>query len=135
MKMYPEFLDVARNIEGTVNSAGVHPAGIVICKNPIDQHIPLRESKGQICSQFDGPEVEELGLLKFDLLGVKTLTVINETFKTIKERHGIDIDLDSLEPNDKKVFDILEEAIEHKRNLGGSPLEIILAREGMVIDL
>lgn len=107
MKMYPEFLDVAKHIEGTVNSAGVHPAGIVICKHPIDEHIPLRESKGQVCSQFDGPEVEELGLLKFDFLAIKTLTLIEKTVKMIQERHGVELDVDKLEPDDPKVFDLL----------------------------
>lgn len=107
MQRYPKFLDIARNIEGTVNSAGVHPAGIVICKNPIAEHIPLRESKGQICSQFDGPEVEELGLLKFDFLAIKTLTLIENTVQMIKARHGITLDIDHLEPDDPKVFDLL----------------------------
>jgi len=118
MKMYPDLLDVSRHIEGTVNSAGVHPAGIVICKNPIDEHIPLRESKGQICSQFNGPEVEELGLLKFDFLAIKTLTLIENTVKMIRERHGIDIDVDNLEPNDSKVFDFLNGKIRNMDNRG-----------------
>ena len=118
MKMYPDLLDVSRHIEGTVNSAGVHPAGIVICKNPIDEHIPLRESKGQICSQFNGPEVEELGLPKFDFLAIKTLTLIESTVKMIRERHGIDIDVDNLEPNDSKVFDFLNGKIRNMDNRG-----------------
>lgn len=107
MKKYPTLLDAARHIEGTVSSAGVHPAGIVICKNPIAEHLPLRESKGQICSQFDGPEVEDLGLLKFDFLAIKTLTLIENTVQMIKDRHGESIDLDCLEPNDPKIFRLL----------------------------
>ena len=125
MKRYPDFLDAARHIEGAVNSAGVHPAGIVICKNPIDQHIPLRESKGQVCSQFDGPEVEDLGLLKFDFLAIKTLTLIENTVKMIRDRHGDVkdpkgnvVDIDFLEPNDPKVFALLNGKYNNMDNRG-----------------
>jgi len=118
MERYPYLLDTARNLENTVSSAGVHPAGIIICKNPIADQIPLRDGKGQICSQFDGPEVEELGLLKFDFLALKTLTVVDETIKLIKKRHNIDLDIDNLEPNDKKVFALLNGAYQKMDNRG-----------------
>ena len=102
MNRYPELLDCCMHIEKTNSSAGVHPAGIIICKNDIYDHVPLKESKGQIASQFTGPEVEDLGLLKFDFLALKTLTVVDDAIKMIKERYNIDID--NLEPNDAKVF-------------------------------
>ena len=101
---YGDLLDYAMHCEKVVSSAGVHAAGIVACKDRISDHVPMRESKGQLCSQFTGPEVEELGLLKFDFLALKTLTVIDDTLKLIKQRHGLDIDIDNLEPNDQKVF-------------------------------
>jgi len=104
---YPPIYDCARHMEGKVSNAGVHPAGIIVCANPITDHIPLRDSKGQICSQFDGPEVEELGLLKFDFLALKNLTLIDGTVKLVQERQGVDIDVDNLEPNDPKVFALL----------------------------
>jgi DNA polymerase III subunit alpha len=104
MMRYPDLVDCCSRIEKTNSSHGVHPAGIVICKNNIYDHVPLKESKGQIASQFTGPEVESLGLLKFDFLALKTLTVVEDTLKRIKERHGLTIDVDKLEPNDKKVF-------------------------------
>lgn len=114
MQRYPELLDCVRFIEGVVSSAGVHPAGILVCKDPVIEHVPLRVSKGVISSQFDGPEVEHLGLLKFDLLALRTLTVVDKTLKMIKKRHPNtkDLDLDLLEPNDKKVFAMLNGQIQ-----------------------
>jgi DNA polymerase-3 subunit alpha len=107
MHKYPKLMACVLKIEGTLKSAGVHPAGILVCKDPVIEHVPLRASKGVTCSQFDGPEVEYLGLLKFDLLALKTLTVVDKTVQMIKMRHKKDIDVDELEPNDPKVFKIL----------------------------
>jgi DNA polymerase III subunit alpha len=101
---YPKLLETVRRVEGSISSAGVHAAGIVVCKNPIYQHIPLRESKGAICSQFVMSEVEDLGLLKLDMLALKTLTIIENTIQMIKSRSGVEIDIDNLEPNDPNVF-------------------------------
>jgi DNA polymerase-3 subunit alpha len=115
---YPKLMRSVRNLEGVLSSSGVHPAGIVICKDRIDKYIPLRENKKQICSQFDGPEVEDLGLLKFDLLALKTLTIVEETLTLVKERHGVDIEIDNLEPDDKKVFDMLNGDIDGMDNRG-----------------
>jgi len=115
---YPNLLSSVRHLEGVLSSSGVHPAGVVICKDRIDKYIPLRDSKGQICSQFDGPEVEALGLLKFDLLALKTLTVVDNTLKLIKLRHNKNIPIDDIEPNDQKVFDMLNGEIKGVDNRG-----------------
>jgi len=115
---FPELVDAVKHLEGVLSSSGVHPAGVVICKEEIDKYIPLRDSKGQICSQLDGPEVEDLGLLKFDLLALKTLTVVEDTLKFIKDRHGISIDIDKLEPNDPKVFALLNGKLRGMDNRG-----------------
>jgi len=115
---YPDLLDCLLHIEKTIAYSGVHASGIVVCKNPITDHIPLRESKDQICTQFVGPEVEELGLLKFDFLGLKTMTVINETVKLVKERHGIELNLNNLEPNDPKVLSIFNGSYNNMDNRG-----------------
>lgn len=104
---FPKLFDMTRGIEGTISSAGVHPAGIIVCKRPVMEVVPLRQaSHGVVCTQFEGPEAEALGLLKFDLLALKTLTVLDNTVKMIKARHGKDIDIDKLDPNDHKVFEI-----------------------------
>lgn len=115
---YPDLLDCILHIEKTVAYSGVHAAGIVVCKDPISDHVPLRESKDQICTQLVGPEVEELGLLKFDFLGLKTLTVIDETLKLIKDRHGKDIDIDSLDPVDSKVLSLFNGSYPNMDNRG-----------------
>lgn len=109
---YPELFKAALYVEGVLASAGVHPAGTMVCKDPVIEHIPLRTSHGSICSQYDMSEVEELGLLKFDILALKTLTVIDETVKLIKKRHPDDqvaqnLDVDLLDPVDRKVFAVL----------------------------
>jgi DNA polymerase-3 subunit alpha len=115
---YPKLLSSVRHLEGVLSSSGVHPAGVVICKDRIDKYIPLRESKGQVCSQFDGPEVEDLGLLKFDLLALKTLTVVDDTLSMVKERHGEDVAIDDLEPNDQRVFAMLNGKLKGMDNRG-----------------
>jgi len=107
MHRYPELLECARDIEGTISSHGIHPAGVVICKTPVIEQVPLRVKGDIITAQFDSKEVEKLGLLKFDLLALKTLTVVDRCLKMIKTRHNKDIDIDNLEPNDSNVFDIL----------------------------
>ena len=118
MQKYPKLLDAVRHVENTVSSAGVHPAGIIICKDPIAKHIPLRESKGAICSQFVMSEVDELGLLKLDMLAIKTLTVIEDTIQMIKKRYGIYIDIDNLEPTDKNVFKLFNGGYKNMDNRG-----------------
>jgi len=119
---YPELLDAAMHIENTISSSGVHAAGIVICKDPITDHIAVRESNDQICSQFDKDEVEELGLLKFDFLAIKTLTVIEDTVKMIRERHPDkikdDFDIDKLEPTDNKVLSLFHGGQKNMDNWG-----------------
>jgi DNA polymerase-3 subunit alpha len=106
MDKYPKLYEHAKNMEGTLKSCGTHASGLIVCKEPVADHIPLMLTKGSINSQYDGPEVEELGLLKFDILGLKTLTVIEDTVQLIKKRTGEFIDVDALIPNETKVFDL-----------------------------
>lgn len=120
MQKYPSLLKVAKYIEGTISSPGVHPAGICICKTPIIEQVPLRVKQGVVASQYDMHEVEELGLLKFDLLAIKTLTVIDKTERMVKERHenAKDLNTDSLEPNDANVFAMLNGEIKNMDTKG-----------------
>ena len=104
MHKYPKLLECARHIEGTLYAAGVHPAGIIVSKNKVIDHVPLRVSKGVICSQYDKEEIEKVGLLKFDLLAIKTLTVMDKTLKMIEKRHNKQIDIDKLDPTDNVVL-------------------------------
>ena len=125
---YPLLFQSALYIEGVLASAGVHPAGIMACKDLVIDHIPLRTSHGVVSSQYDMAEVEELGLLKFDILALKTLTVIDKTIKMIKERYpnspeAQKLDIDLVEPNDKKVFAVLNGENPHIDTRGVFQLE------------
>ena len=104
---YPEVFSYARKVTGTLSAAGVHPAGIIACRDPIIDHVPLRLSGDAICTQYDMMEVEELGLLKFDFLALKTLTLIDHCLALIKANYTKVYDLNKLEPEDKDVFEML----------------------------
>lgn len=103
-----ELLDMAMKLEGLPRHASMHAAGVVIGQKPIDEFVPL--SKGAddaITTQFTMTTIEELGLLKMDFLGLRTLTVIQDAVRNIKQSKGIDIDIDHLDMNDKEVYEML----------------------------
>jgi DNA polymerase III subunit alpha len=113
-QQYPKLFETALRMEGTITSPGEHAAGIVLCNRPIVELIPMRHDKDEgFCSQFDKTEVEPLGLLKYDFLGLKNLRIIDKCVKMVKERHGVDIDINSLEPNDPRVFAMLNSGHVH----------------------
>lgn len=95
-------------LEGSVRQAGVHACGILIGKNPLDEHIPLMPTKDDtmLSTQYDGRFVEAIGLLKMDFLGLRTLTIIKEAIANIKLSTGIDIDIDALDFADIKTFEL-----------------------------
>lgn len=110
IKKYPKVFEYAQKVEGSLSSSGVHPAGIIVCKDPITQHVPLRTSSGVVCTQYDLKEVEELGLLKFDFLALNTLTMINHCVQMIEKRRWDNkkhIDINGIKPVKQKVFDML----------------------------
>ncbi len=95
-------------LEGSVRQAGVHACGILIGKNPLDEHIPLMPTKDEVMlsTQYDGRFVEAIGLLKMDFLGLRTLTIIKEAIANIKLSTGIDLDIDAIDFADKKTFEL-----------------------------
>lgn len=103
-------IDVAMAVEGLQRHTSTHAAGVVISKEPITNYVPLLRNKEAITTQFNMTELEELGLLKMDFLGLRTLTVIRDTVDLIKENHGIDIDFDSIKFDDPKVFEVFSKA-------------------------
>jgi len=111
LSRHKEFVEICRHVEGAASHCTVHPAGLIVSNRKIVELAPMRVASGQICSQFDGPEMEDIGLLKFDILALKTLSVIESTLKMVKKRYGKDIDIDALEPNDKNVFDMLNRGL------------------------
>lgn len=97
-------IDTARKLEGLPRHTSIHAAGVVISKDPLTEIIPLALSNDLVVTQFDMTEIEELGLLKMDFLGLRNLTVIKDTIKDIKKNYGVDIDIENIDVNDKNVI-------------------------------
>ena len=101
-------LDIAMGLEGMPRQASTHACGIVITKEPVDTYVPLYVRDGQIATQYIMTTLEELGLLKMDFLGLRTLTVIQDTINLVKENKGIDVKFDK-EMSDPKVYKLWQE--------------------------
>lgn len=103
-----EIIDTALKIENLKRSAGIHAAGVVIGRDPLVEHLPLRRGDhGEVVTQFDMKGVEQLGLLKMDFLGLRNLTVIELTKDNVRLNEGCDIDVDNLDFADPKVYEML----------------------------
>ena len=103
-----ELLTVARSLEGLPRHASTHAAGVVISDRPMVEYLPLAKGQdGETVTQFDMKYVEKAGLIKFDFLGLKTLTVIDTALKIIKEHLGTDIDLHKIPLDDAETYDLL----------------------------
>ncbi|MFH1077542.1 MAG: DNA polymerase III subunit alpha [Pseudomonadota bacterium] len=103
-----ELLTIAQVLEGLPRHASTHAAGVVISDKPLVDYLPLyRGSKGEVMTQYDMKCVESIGLIKFDFLGLRTLTVIAHASNLIKERTGNAPDFARLDMNDKKTFEML----------------------------
>ena len=100
-----ELIDMSKRLEGLPRHTSMHAAGVVICSRPAEELLPLsRGADGSITTQFTMTTIEELGLLKMDFLGLRTLTVIRDAVNLIGKSRGIHIDIDHLDYDDKKVF-------------------------------
>ena len=102
-------IDVSKTLEGLPRHSSTHAAGVVIASKPLVEYVPLQRNEDMIVTQFDMTTLEELGLLKMDFLGLRTLTVMSDTVKMIKENRGIDIDLDKIDFEDKNVYNMIGE--------------------------
>lgn len=102
-----EIIDVAMRLEGMPRQTSEHAAGVVICGEPIVEHVALSRNGDDITTQYDKVMIERLGLLKMDFLGLKTLTDISEAIKYIKEDKGVDIDFHVLGYDDPKVYELI----------------------------
>lgn len=104
-----ELLDLSRKLEGSARHTGIHAAGIVIAPGPLDDYVPVyRDKNGELATQFEMKTLEQLGLVKMDFLGLKTLTELNQMKQLIKERHGIDVDYKKLSFDDERVFQLFQ---------------------------
>ncbi|MDR1689750.1 MAG: DNA polymerase III subunit alpha [Clostridiales bacterium] len=103
-------LDFSLKLEGLPRHASTHAAGVVICNKPINEYVPLNVNDGVITTQFPMNTIEELGLLKMDFLGLRTLTVIQNARLAAEENNNIKIDMDRIDYGEKPVYDIISQA-------------------------
>ncbi len=100
-------INISKELEGMLRHASTHAAGVVISKNPIDEYVPLYKHQDAISTQFTMTTLEELGLLKMDFLGLRTLTVIRDALDLIEKNHNIKIDFSKMDYDDPKVYELL----------------------------
>ena len=100
-------IDLARELEGLPRHASVHAAGIVISKLPLIEYVPLQNLKGTVVTQFDKDKIEELGLLKMDFLGLRTLTIIADTLANVKKNFGVEVDIGNISEEDELTAKML----------------------------
>lgn len=108
-----KILDTAKHFEGVARHASVHACGVVIGSEPLTNYLPLQrapQDQNMLITQFEMRSIEDLGLLKMDLLGLRNLTIIEHTIKLIDEIRGEKIDINNLPEGDKKTFGLLSNA-------------------------
>ncbi len=111
-----ETLQYARRLEGNVRNTGVHACGVIICRDPITDWVPVATAVDKnpgasgndkmIVTQYEGSIIEDTGLIKMDFLGLKTLSIIKEAIHNIKETRGIDVDIDAIDIADPKTYEL-----------------------------
>ncbi len=103
-------MKMASILEGSVRNTGIHACGVIITPDVITNYVPvaLAKDSDMWCTQFDNSVVESAGLLKMDFLGLSTLTLIKDAVKNIKQRHGIDIDIDAIPLDDEKTYQLFQ---------------------------
>ncbi len=102
-----ELLDMARKLEGLARHASTHAAGVVIGPEPLTERVPLQLTNNQVVAQHEMGDIEKLGLLKMDFLGLRNLTVMDRAVKEIERTHGVKLVLDELPFDDEKTFDLI----------------------------
>ncbi|MDR1168853.1 MAG: DNA polymerase III subunit alpha [Heliobacteriaceae bacterium] len=103
-----KLVDMAKAIEGIKNNVGTHAAGVIISHKPLSEIVPVQPSKdGIIVTEYPMADLEKLGLLKMDFLGLRNLTIIKNTMKLIKQRHGIEFDINKIPLDDKPTYEML----------------------------
>jgi len=110
-KKYPDVLKHAKRLEGLAKNLGIHAAGVVVAPSDVEEYVPLevrkKDGKDIVVTALDMHGVSAMGLVKLDVLGLRTLTVLRNCLDAVEERHGLDIDLESdVELNDKDVLDL-----------------------------
>lgn len=106
-ELIKKMVDMAIKVEGVPRNCGMHAAGVLIAPEAVDTYVPLARNGDEIVTEFDMIEIEHLGLLKMDFLGLVTLTDIKKALDYVKENHGINIDFYNMEYDDPKVFELI----------------------------
>ena len=104
-----QLIDMSLRLEGLPRHASTHAAGVVIADKPVDDYVPLNTNDGLVTTQYPKDTVEELGLLKMDFLGLRTLTVVRLAIEEIKRNKNIDIDMYNWDYNDPKVYEMISQ--------------------------
>lgn len=100
-------IDISKSLEGLPRHSSTHAAGVVISAAPLDEYVPLAKNDNTIVTQFTMTTLEELGLLKMDFLGLRTLTVIRDAVENIGRTRGIKLDMDKIDLEDKEVYEMI----------------------------
>jgi len=105
-----QMIQTAKKLEGNIRNTGIHACGVVITPGDITQYVPVKTDKGadMLVTQFDNSVAEEAGLLKMDFLGLKTLSIIKDAVRIVKERHGVEIDPEELPLEDSKTYELFK---------------------------
>jgi DNA polymerase III subunit alpha len=101
-----EIIDLGKRLEGLCRNAGMHAAGVVIADQPLENFVPLCKNGDDLLTQFEGPIVEKVGLLKMDFLGLRTLTTLQRSIDLVKQTKGIEIDIEKIDFTDRAVLDL-----------------------------
>ena len=105
-----QVLHEAERLDGSVRNTGIHAAGIIIAPKDLTELIPVCTAKDSSLwvTQIEGSIIEDAGVIKMDFLGLKTLTIIKNALRLIKENHGLEIDIDTIPLDDKKTFELYQ---------------------------
>ncbi|MBP9872454.1 MAG: DNA polymerase III subunit alpha, partial [Haliscomenobacter sp.] len=105
-----QMIQTARKLEGSVRNTGIHACGVVITPDEITKYVPVKVDKesDMLITQFDNSVAEAAGLLKMDFLGLKTLTIIKDAVRMIRENHGVELDVDTVPLEDEKTYQLFQ---------------------------
>lgn len=116
-QQYPDLAKLAKALVGRVQSTGMHPGGVILSAEPIERFIPIQtgtdpsdEGAGRVpIAGGDMRELADIGFVKYDLLGLRTLSIVDDALKLIKKRHGVDIDIESIPLDDANIYNMISE--------------------------
>jgi DNA polymerase-3 subunit alpha len=99
-------VDIGKRLEGLCRNAGMHAAGVVIADQPLDELLPLCKSGEDLLTQYEGPIVDKIGLLKMDFLGLRTLSVLHRSIDLVRQTKGIQVDIEKIDFADRNVLEL-----------------------------